>query len=136
MLVGKLEDLNGEIPFVMLPGRAYDEYNTLCEGDNVLLINGRVRLNRDEVQVICEKAELLTQQVQKQVLHVELEAVEDNKVLENLKKVFVAFPGEMPVMLHTREAVISIGRKYWVRFTPDLTAKVAEVVGEARSWVG
>jgi DNA polymerase-3 subunit alpha len=136
MIVGKLEDLRGDIPLVLFPGRSYDEYNKLFEEDNVVLIHGRARLNRDEKQVICEKVELLTQQHQAQVFHVELEAIEDPKLFEGLKKVFLEFRGETPVILHTREATITAGKQYWIRLKPEFTARVVELVGEGRSWVG
>ncbi|MBU0580707.1 MAG: DNA polymerase III subunit alpha, partial [Candidatus Margulisbacteria bacterium] len=104
MMVAKLEDLRGTIPLVVFPGRAFDTCSPFFEEDNVLLIKGRARQNRDEIQIVCESAELLAQKQNQKVFHVELEAVEDKNILGNLQQLLLEHRGETPVIIHTREA--------------------------------
>ncbi len=136
MLVAKVEDLRGTIPIVIFPGKVFDECSAICVDDNVVLVNGRARINRDEIQVVCEKVALLTQQEKRQVFHIELEAIDDHGVFDKLKVVLAEHRGETPVILHTREATITTGKQFWVKLRPDFTEKVAQLVGAGRSWVG
>jgi DNA polymerase III subunit alpha len=136
MLIGKVEDLRGTIPLVVFPGRPYDACAPFFENDNIVLIKGKTSMNRDEVQVVCASAEILAQQDNQEIYHIELEAIEDAKIFSELQNILKQNRGAMPVILHTREKAISTSREFWVKFQPELKEQVEEVIGKGRSWVG
>ncbi|MFC1516977.1 DNA polymerase III subunit alpha [Candidatus Margulisiibacteriota bacterium] len=135
MIIAKLEDLRGIVPLVVFPGRAFDACSPFLETDNVVLIKGRARMNRDEMQVVCEKAELLGQgQIQK-ILHVELVAADSKGTLDRLQQLLIEHRGETPVIIHTPEAKVTTGKQFWVNMNSGIGDRIAALVGPGHSWV-
>jgi DNA polymerase III alpha subunit len=135
MLFGVLEDLKGKVNYVLYPGKAFEQYQNLFVQDAVLLLKGRLNFNRDEPQLVVEVANDMSNLGQNQKLNIEVEAIEDTKILENLKGILTQHPGTTPVVLHTNQIKVLVDENHWIHISPGLMEKVATLIGKNRSWV-
>jgi DNA polymerase-3 subunit alpha len=135
MLFGVLEDLKGKVNYVLYPGKAFEQYQNLFVQDAVLLLKGRLNFNRDEPQLVVEVANDMSNLGQNQKLNIEVEAIEDTKILENLKGILTQHPGTTPVVLHTNQIKVLVDENHWIHISPGLMEKVAGLIGKNRSWV-
>ncbi len=53
MLVGMIEDVEGELEFVAFP-RTYEQYRDMFADDAIVLLTAKVDFRRDQLQLICE----------------------------------------------------------------------------------
>ncbi|MGC9024918.1 MAG: DNA polymerase III subunit alpha [Chloroflexia bacterium] len=58
MAVGELEDLEGSIEIVAFP-RVYEQTRSCWKTDNVVLVEGKVDLRNDRLQIVCSRLRVL-----------------------------------------------------------------------------
>lgn len=130
MLLANLEDLTGSIPLVVFP-KAYAKYSQLLFEDAVLIVKGR--LNRDarteELNVVAESVEPLSEMQKVRSLHVEVVDVKDPKVLERLKEILLFYKGPDPVIIYYDGKKIAASSKYRVDINTDLVSQIEELLG-------
>ena len=134
MAVAVLEDLRGSIPVVCFP-RDYEKLQELIVNDMIAVVSGKVSISRDEHQIIIAAIEPIANNKGKQTLFIDLEAVEDTAVLQDLKETLGLYRGSMPVILHTAVADITLDQGLWVRPEPELRQKIDVLIGSGRSWL-
>ncbi|MDR1997432.1 MAG: DNA polymerase III subunit alpha [Candidatus Margulisbacteria bacterium] len=134
MAVGELEDLEGTIPLVCFP-RDYDKCQEHFNNDVVAVIAGKVGQSRDEYQIVVSEAQPLNIAEHRQSFYIDLEAVEDQDILEELKSVIKLFRGGTPVVLHTVNADISLDSDLWITPQPEFKQRVDALIGGGRSWI-
>ena len=52
-----MEDLHGEYTVLMFENDRFEEYADIFKDDHIVLINGKVRVNQDEIFVMAEQIE-------------------------------------------------------------------------------
>jgi DNA polymerase-3 subunit alpha len=134
MLAGTLEDTKGKFNFVLFP-QQYEQWSDFFTEDGIVLIEGKVTVNRDEPQVVVEKVEKIEAGSHKQLFHVEIKGIDDAGMLNQLKNILASSPGTTPVVLHTLDAKVLTDEASWVNVTPALITGIAELVGKGRYWV-
>lgn len=134
MAVAVLEDLRGSIPVVCFP-RDYEKLQELIVNDMIAVVSGKVSISRDEHQIVIATVEPIANNRGKQTLFIDLEAVEDVSVLQELKETLGLYRGSMPVVLHTTQADITLDQALWVRPEPELRQKIDSLIGSGRSWL-
>ncbi len=58
MAVGELEDLEGSIEVVAFP-RVYEQSRSCWQPDNVVLVEGKVDLRNDRLQIVCDRLQVV-----------------------------------------------------------------------------
>ena len=134
MAVGELEDLRGTIPVVCFP-RDYEKNKELMVNDLIAVISGKTSVNRDEAQIVVNNIEPLNINKNIQSFFIDLEAVEDAKLLEELRDTLKLFRGSTPVILHTVSANINLDSTLWIRPEPELRQKIDTLIGTDRNWL-
>jgi len=130
MLLADLEDLTGTIPLVVFP-KAYEKFTSHLIEDAVLVVQGR--LNRDarteELNLVAENVEPLSEMEKVRSLHVEVVDVKDKKILEKLKEILLFYKGEDPVLIYYDGRKIAASDKYHVDISTDLVSRIEELLG-------
>jgi DNA polymerase-3 subunit alpha len=130
MLLADLEDLTGTIPLVVFP-KAYEKFTSHLIEDAVVVVQGR--LNRDarteELNVVAENVEPLSEMEKVRSLHVEVVDVKDKKILEKLKEILLFYKGEDPVLIYYDGKKIAASDKYHVDISTDLVSQIEELLG-------
>jgi len=134
MLAGTIEDTKGKFNFVLFP-QQYEQWSDYFTEDGIILIEGKVTVNRDEPQVVVEKVEKIEAGSHKQLFHVEIKGIDDAVLLNQLKTLLSSSPGATPVVLHTLDAKVLTDEASWVNVTPALITGISELVGKGRYWV-
>ncbi len=150
-----LEDLDGKIPVMVWPS-VYSKTKELWQEGSLLLVEGRVRVRGDEIQLNCEsvrpyqtEVELVETPEPATSTEVDLKSPEIHRLtinliqtddaatdldkLHKLDSLLKNFPGPDKVNLR-----ITNGNKIYtldlpncyVQYSPELEAKLAEIVGE------
>jgi len=134
MAVGELEDLEGTIPLVCFP-RDYEKCQTDFNNDLIAVVSGKVGQSREEYQIVVSGIQVLDIAEQKQTFYIDLEAVEDQIKLAELKDLIKLFRGGTPVVLHTVNADISLNTELWITPNPEFKQRVDALIGSGRSWI-
>lgn len=135
MAVGQLEDLRGTVPLVCFP-RNYEECKDHFVEDMLATVQGTVSTNRDELQVVVTSVKPLTIAKNTQALHIDLDLVQDNSVLQDIKETLKMFRGSTPVVIHTARANINVHSDFWVRPEKELSDKINVLIGAGKHWLG
>ncbi len=137
MAFAGLEDLKGRVEVIVFPD-VYNQEASLVRKETMLIVKGRVDRSGEIAKVIAsqilpleEAEELLTKAVHINMTTTGLEG----EMLNPLKKILLAHPGEAKLYLHLRtthhgEAVISPGPRIKVKATPELKKEIEELLGE------
>ncbi|MEK7298302.1 MAG: DNA polymerase III subunit alpha, partial [Candidatus Margulisiibacteriota bacterium] len=136
MVIATLSDLTGEVTIMafeenngQIPGGAY------LADDQIVKIRGRVRINQDEISLICQTVEPLSLSRLTKQVHIDLGEVETGVKLEKIRQVCMRYRGENPVYLHTDAGTILTHNKYWIAYPGDAIDALAEVVGPSKVWL-
>lgn len=134
MAVGELEDLEGNIPLVCFP-RDYEKCQLDFNNDVIGIVSGRVGQSREEYQIVVSSIQPLDIAEQKQTFYIDLEAVEDQSKLIELKDLIKLFRGGTPVILHSVNADISLNAELWITPDPEFKQRVDALLGGGKSWM-
>ena len=134
MITGTFEDLSGSLPIVLFPGN-FDRCEMHFNEEEIVLLHGKVSFRQDEPQVVVDNLTPIRQDSNKlRALHLNIELVSDMQLLQTVQQTLTQFRGIHPVYLHTPRGVIATGPKNHVDLTPELTAKLVELLGKSSVW--
>jgi DNA polymerase III subunit alpha len=138
-----LEDMTGTLELVAFP-ECYERCNAILTEDAIIRVVAKVEVRGDEVQLVCETAELFVQAEESPedealpTLHLILSPSgdywRDVEQLNQLNETLRVFDGEEPVILHVMEG--DNRRSFRVKgrgvtFGPELAAALTERLGPA-----
>ncbi|MGV3526088.1 MAG: DNA polymerase III subunit alpha [Candidatus Sericytochromatia bacterium] len=131
MMIIKLEDLTGQVEVVAFP-KSYQEYSELLNGEDRLLIKGKMGEKRDEndtASVILQSACALRQL---STLRLRFPRF-DLQRLTALRCILQEYPGEMPVLISAADTPaqrVAVGMDFWVSPDPGLLERLRKSLGE------
>lgn len=134
-----LEDLTGTVNVLVFP-RIYQGFQTILADDALVLIEGRLSLQEDEVKIFAESVKLLASDElqllsQQQSLYVK---VNDSAEGEQLVRDIIAKnPGQTPVYLvyAHRQKIVLLNQDLWVDLGKVLVTELEQKVGKENIYV-
>lgn len=124
-----LEDFGGQVEVLVFP-RVYERCRDWLFKDQVLLVEGRVDREEEEVKVLADHLERLPKD---EIPSLYLK-IEEGRGLKELQMVLAAHPGPHPVYFYFPEKRrrLLAKRKYWVTLAPPLLKKLVDILGQDR----
>ncbi|MBT5856068.1 DNA polymerase III subunit alpha [bacterium] len=132
MMVAALEDLNGTMDALFFLNEKNVEMAELFLEDSIVALRGRLRASNDKMSLTVQSVDIISDAFRAKQLHVEIEMLEDFKVLEDIRNACVKHRGDMPVVLHYQDKSILVSKKYWVK--QDAERVFSPMVGDGRVW--
>jgi len=128
----KIEDLFAVIEVVIFP-KTYEKCKSFIEEDSIVVIKGRVSMREDEKpKLLCESLDpLITLDSEKLYIQIEEEGLIKGE-LNDLKKIFLRFRGNIPVYLFTKKErrKFRLDRDYWVTSDVELLSYLRKRYGD------
>jgi DNA polymerase III subunit alpha len=136
MMLAQLEDLKGSITVMLFQNEGFEEKIGLFVEGNIVYVSGRVRVNQDEISMICDGIELIEQAMESRSLYIDVENIEDKTIFDGLKQLSSNYQGTMPVYFKIDEdnKIIS-HKKYWLTDDELCIKQVENLVGPGHYWV-
>jgi DNA polymerase-3 subunit alpha len=130
MLVGKIEDLSGDIGLVIFP-RTYEKCSALLNNDEIVVVRGRINrdMRSDEFNIVAESVEPMEELEKVRSLHVELVGVKDKQALSRMKEILMFFKGPDPVFIRMDGRRVALGKSFHVDINPELVNQLEELLG-------
>lgn len=125
-----LEDFTGAVEVIVFP-RIYEKYAEQIKNDTVLIVQGRVNKQDEEVKFIADRLTPLLTQKSEQV-YIQLKGEEDLFLFQQLKNILLNYPGDAPVYLFLKDKnkLILTDRNFWVSTTEQLNQEIEQLLGE------
>ena len=134
MCFATLEDLSGKIECIVFP-KVYAEFEELLSTDDALIMEGHVNLTEDPRKFFPTKVKKLKDQAEDRVTGVLINLnIEDVPLIkiEKFKQVLLSYRGSVPAHVCLKglggEANLSLGDEFLVNPTPQMAAKINEVL--------
>jgi DNA polymerase-3 subunit alpha len=124
-----LEDFTGAIEVVVFP-RVFERFEPLLIPDRMIVVSGRVNQSDDSAKVIADSIVLLGSETAE--VRLKLHAWQETpEIFDQLKKIFVAYPGRATVYLHLvdQKRVIKTEKKFWIDPSPQTITRLEKVLG-------
>lgn len=136
MAIVTLEDLYGSLEVVVYPD-LFKEARPLLEGEEPLLVQGKLRANEDRISLVAEKIFTLASlpRLKHSKVHLRLLAGEANRdTLSALRDIALVYPGACDLCLHfffSNERQVSLEASSSLRVNPDesFLSRVEELIG-------
>ncbi|MBI1986966.1 MAG: DNA polymerase III subunit alpha [Nitrospinae bacterium] len=136
MAIVTLEDLYGSLEVVVYPN-LFKEVQAQLEGDEPLMVQGKLRANEDRISLIAEKIFLLASlpRLKYSKVHLRLPAAEVNRdTLTALRDIALVYPGACDLCLHfffSNEKQVSLEASSSLRVSPDeaFLSRVEALIG-------
>jgi DNA polymerase-3 subunit alpha len=129
-----IEDLSGKIECLVFP-KTYAEYFEMLETDEPLVLEGYVKLSEDRRSFFVNKIRLVEDEADARVtaVVVKLDTQKLNEYsLPKLKQILLSYRGSVPAHLvfesEDGKAKMNLGENYLVNPTPQLAAKINELM--------
>lgn len=134
MMIFQLEDFTGKIPIVLFPGQSYEKCSPFVVEDFIVLIKGQVRMQKDDISIVCQEIRVFDHEEKKKVFHIEIEPLSNSEALESIKKLLIMYHGPTPVHFHANDKIIVSDKKYWIQINPIIISQIEKIVGEGKVW--
>ncbi len=135
MKIGSLEDLTGEMTIMMFQREGDDTLETLFLDDHIVKVTGRCRCRNDEVTMMVDQFELMSQVEHQKSVVIDLEDIIEPKLLENIRDYLSHNRGELPVYFQSGENVVLTHKRYWMRDDALCMTHLGQLVGQGRLWM-
>jgi len=115
-----LEDMYGIIECIVFP-KTFDNYHTILEEDELIVIDGRLSISEvEEAKIICEKIYSLNKYKMNK-LYLQFSTENPNKIFDKIKPILRKYPGDMPVYLYikNKEQTFMVDRSLWIQNDND-----------------
>ncbi|MEL7563652.1 MAG: DNA polymerase III subunit alpha [Dehalobacterium sp.] len=126
-----LEGLTGAIGCIAFP-RVYQRFHDLIQQDQVIVIEGRINCQDEEIKVFCEVIRPpLVEKKQDSKLYIKMNEAMDQAGMEKVQNVLQEFPGDIPVLLYnesTRKSLV-VQKKYWVSSSEEMISYLEGIFG-------
>lgn len=135
----RVEDLRGTLEFPVY-ARTYSDCAELLESDEPLLIHGRVVQRDDEVTLIPDRIQRLSDVRMNEAERLTLELYPDSlsdEQLRLLRNILKKYPGEKPLdfLVHAEDGVeVTVSVEENLRFAPALTLELEELLPSRQIW--
>jgi len=114
MVMATLEDYHASMPLVVFGGSpGFEALATQLVDHAVVWVQGKMRVNQDEVSLIVNEVRRLDESIQRR-LYIELGSIDDPGMWVAIRDILVAHPGYMPVVLRVGDDQVLANRRYWV----------------------
>ncbi|MGI6629929.1 MAG: DNA polymerase III subunit alpha [Bacillota bacterium] len=126
-----LEDFTGTVGCIAFP-RTYERFHHLIQGDQVVVIEGRINCQDEEVQVFCQVIRPPTKEKKAhEKLYIRINNDRDPKELDQIQKILLNYPGDIPVYLYNKKTKKSfvVQKKYWVSGSEDMISHLENLLG-------
>jgi len=134
MITATLEDLHGTISILLFENENFIENAKSFQDDHVVRIRGKLRPSQDNLSLVCNSIELLTDDLRPKPLHIEISDSSDKELINTIYKACLKHRGSLPLYFHVEEGVILANQKYWV--SDSGKASLEALVGDTRIWSG
>lgn len=128
-----IEDLTGTVSCIAFP-RSFEKFREFIKTDQVVLIEGRMNNQEDEIKVFCETFKLPNDEEEKVIgkLYIRLENSTDYSVLEQVQKTLKNYHGDVPVYIYFKDTgkYVRTHRKNWVAPNENLLNFLQERYGK------
>lgn len=124
-----LEDYTGTIGCIAFP-RTYQRYQDLIQVDQVVVIEGRINSQEEEVKVFSETIKSPAEEKEPEAkLYIRVRNGETD--MKRIQKVLRNFPGVIPVLLYNEGTKKSfmVQKNYWVYPTEELISQLKDLYG-------
>ncbi|MFC1540601.1 OB-fold nucleic acid binding domain-containing protein, partial [Candidatus Margulisiibacteriota bacterium] len=130
MLVGRIEDMSGDISLVVFP-KTFQQCSALLNNDEVVVVKGKINrdMRTDEYNVVAESVEPMVELEKMRSLHVELVGIKDQQVLARMKEILMFFKGTEPVFICMDGRRVALGKSFHVDINPELVSRLEELLG-------
>jgi len=128
-----LEDFTGGLGCVVFP-RTYEKFHELILLDQVVVIEGRVSRQEENIKIFVEILRLPGKEKrQGNKLYLRLDHHDDYAALEQVQQVLKSFPGKTPVYVYfkTTKKYMAVQKDYWVEPCAELMAFLGDRFGRA-----
>lgn len=134
MLVGRLSDFNAEMTVLVFQSDQFDQYAAWFKDDQVVKVRGRLRFGEEEKSMRCDTLEVLDQSQMQRQLYIDVDSVDDLKILSELQAIIRKHRGSVPVYLRSDAQTILTHRKYWVSDDAACFSNIEKLVGPNQVW--
>lgn len=134
MLVGIVEDLTGQIPVIAFHSDRLNQIASFFVDDNPVYLTGRVRVNQDEISLMCEEIKPIDMDNLIMPLHIDIDGLEEPTILSQICNTIVQFSGNHPVWIHTNGQIIETHPRFWVTPTTGVQDTLGKIIGSGRIW--
>lgn len=126
-----VEDFTGAMGCIAFP-RTFDRFRDLIQIDQVVVLEGRINYQEDEVKIFCEG--LYPPGAEKKLdakLYIKMKNAADQSALEQMQKVLQDDPGDIPVYLYNESTrkYAAVQKKYWVSGSPEMMSRLESIFG-------
>lgn len=131
MAILTVEDLAGTVEVVFYP-RPYQQYRSVMNIDEVVVVSGKTRENGEQTKIIGEKISTLESHLEAE-LHLKIESAA-SPLLDQVQLILSSFQGSSPVFLHfeSEKKVIRAGEEFRVDLSGPAVARLEDFLGRAR----
>ena len=102
--------------------------------DNIVYLKAKVRVNQDEISLICTDIKLISDTHRLNQLHIEPNEG-DMEVLKQVKAICKKYKGNMPLYIHMADTTILTHQDCWVSHDELCLTQLQNLVGQTRVWV-
>ncbi|NQY74266.1 MAG: DNA polymerase III subunit alpha [Candidatus Margulisbacteria bacterium] len=134
MIIAHLENLIGNIPVILFQGDHFEGLAPLFHEDNIVYLKAKVRVNQDEISLICTDIKLISDTHRLNQLHIEPNEG-DMEVLKQVKAICKKYKGNMPLYIHMADTTILTHQDCWVSHDELCLTQLQNLVGQTRVWV-
>jgi DNA polymerase III subunit alpha len=134
MIIGTLEDTTGTISVLVFSDKNFEANSAKFQEGNIVFLNGKVRMNQDEISLICEDLDVINQLDSIKKLYIDLENA-DPEVFGLIKGLSQKYRGTLPLHLVVGETNILAHQKYWLNADDLCMSQLENIVGSGRIWI-
>lgn len=136
MILATLEDFTSSIGLVVFGGtKQFDSLAGVLTDQAIVSIQGKVRVNQEEVSIIVNEAHSLADVTQRR-LRIDVTSIEDMAILHQLRDLLTQYHGYMPVVITVGDQAVLTHRRYWVNELETWKAALSDLIGSGYFVVG
>jgi len=150
-----LDDLEGSIEAIIFP-KVFDKSKEIVQKEAIVVIEGTLDVSEGKVKLIAKSLSPLKKYKNKKEkslkikkeqkikiikkLHIEIDCESNqSKILSELKKTFIQFPGNSNIILHftrnNKSITHHIDGKYSVNLNSKIMETIEKLIGKNRVWI-
>ena len=131
--IGEFEDFGQKVSVLAFDSPKYQEICAQFKDDSIVRLTGKVKLRGNEVSIMVEAIEPLSNKLGKKICHVDLIEGQSLEQLHDIKQVCLLNRGQIPIYFHVHEQILEVGKNFWIK--DEAISIIEKIIGEQRVWI-
>ena len=131
--IGELEDFGRRVSVLAFDSPKYEEIKAHLRDDIIVRITGKVKVRSNEVSIMVETVEPISNRLAKKICHVDLIEGQALEQLHDIKQACLLNRGQIPIYFHIHEQIVEVGKSFWIK--DEAIPLIESILGEQKVWI-